>query len=79
MANLRKYYTKKFVDYPDMVDVLTFREMMGGIGDTFARRLIHEKRVEAIYIKPHYWINKNSIIEYILSDDYANRQLKVWE
>ena len=78
MANMKRYYEKKFASYPDLVDLLTFREMMGGIGDSFARRLVHENRVKYTFVKPHYWISKKSIIDYILSDDYANRRLKVW-
>ena len=39
------YYEKRFSIYPDLVDLLTFRKMLGGIGDTFARRLIRENRV----------------------------------
>ena len=78
MTNMKRYYEKKFADYPDLVDLLTFRKMMGGIGDSFARRLIHENRVKYTFVKPHYWISKKSIIDYILSNDYANRRLKVW-
>ena len=77
MPNSRKYYTTNFKSYRDVVDVLTFREMMGGISDVFARRLIHEGRVKSIFIKPHYWILKKSVIDYLLSDDYARRRLKV--
>lgn len=71
MANMKRYYEKKFADYPDLVDLLTFRKMMGGIGDSFARRLIHENRVKYTFVKPNYWISKKSIIDYILSNDYA--------
>lgn len=78
MANMKRYYEKKFADYPDLVDLLTFRKMMGGIGDSFARRLIHENRVKYTFVKPNYWISKKSILDYILSNDYANRRLKVW-
>ena len=56
MTNHKKYYADRFACYPDVVDVISFREMMGGIGDTYARRLIHEGRVKHIFIKPHYWI-----------------------
>lgn len=77
MKNLRNKYTRQFKNYPDMVSVLMFREMLGGIGDSFARRLIQERHVKAIFIKPHYWISKESIIDYVLSEDYANRKLKV--
>ena len=75
MENPRKRYIQQFKQYPDVVSVLTFREMLGGIGDSFARKLIHEGLVKAIFIKPHYW--KESIIDYVLSEDYAERRLKV--
>ena len=71
------YYEKHFASYPDLVDILTFREMLGGIGDTFARRLIRENRVKYIFVKPRDWISKKSIIHYLLSADYASRRLKV--
>ena len=45
MSNIRKYYENKFKEYPDVVDLLTFRQMMGGISDSFARLLIHEDNV----------------------------------
>ena len=77
MLRIRKNYENKFREYPDMVDLLTFRQMMGGISDSFARLLIHENRVQHIFVKPHYWISKRSIIDYLLSDDYATRRLKV--
>lgn len=54
MKNLRNKYKKQFKQYPDLVSVLMFREMLGGIGDSFARHLIHEQKVKAIFIKPHY-------------------------
>lgn len=77
MLRIRKNYENKFREYPDMVDLLTFRQMMGGISDSFARLLIHENRVQHIFVKPHYWIFKKSIIDYVLSEDYINRRLKV--
>ena len=77
MLRIRNYYENKFREYPDMVDLLTFRQMLGGISDSFARLLIHENRVQHIFVKPHYWIFKKSIIDYVLSEDYINRRLKV--
>ena len=47
-----QYYHRLFRAYPDLVTTIQFREMLGGIGDTFARKLIHEKKVRSIYIKP---------------------------
>ena len=77
MSSTRKYYEDKLAAYPDVVDLRTFRKMMGGIGDSFARRLLRENKVYHTFIKPHYWIYKKSIIDYLLSEDYANRRLKV--
>lgn len=77
MEKPRKRYIQQFKQYPDVVSVLTFREMLGGIGDSFARKLIRDGLVKAIFIKPHYWIFKKSIIDYVLSEDYAERRLKV--
>lgn len=59
----RKYYEKRFSKYPDVVDLFTFRKMLGGIGDTFARRLVRENKVKHTFVKPHYWIYKQSIID----------------
>lgn len=77
MSRTRRHYEKKFSDYPDVVDLQTFRQMMGGIGDSFARLLLHENRIKHTFIKPRYWIFKKSVIDYLLSEDYANRHLKV--
>ena len=59
----KKYYRKIFRAYPDMVTLL-------------ARKLIHEKHVKSIFIKPHYYISKNSVIDYVLSEDYAKRKVR---
>lgn len=77
MSNIRRHYETKFANYPDVVDLLSFRQMMGGISDSFARLLVREGRVKHTFIKPHYWIFKKSVIDYLLSEDYANRRLKV--
>lgn len=72
----KNYYRKLYHAYPDVVTTAQFREMLGGVGDTFARKLIHEKRVKSIFIKPHYFIPKGSVIDYVLSADYAERNLR---
>ncbi len=73
----RHYFWKLYKKYPDLVTVVQFREMLGGIGDTFARRLIQQDKVRHIFIKPYYYIPKSSVIDYVLSEDYARRRLKV--
>ena len=61
MKDIRNKYRRQFKQYPDLVSVSMFREMLGGIGDSFARRLIREQKV----------------IDYVLSEDYASRKLRV--
>lgn len=77
MKKGKTYYKKLFKNYPDLVTVLQFREMLGGIGDCFARKLVQENRVQHVFVKPYYYISKASIIDYVLSEDYAGRMLKV--
>lgn len=77
MKKNRKYYERLFKPYPDLVTVLQFREMLGGVGDCFARRLIRQGQVRHFYIQPNYLIPKSSIIDYVLSEDYTGRRLKV--
>ena len=77
MKKDRKYYEHLFSDYPDIVTVVQFRQMLNGIGDTFARKLIRENRVAAFFVKPYYYIPKFSVIDYVLSEDYQQRNLKV--
>ena len=42
----RKYYRSRFADYPDVLTVPQFCNMMGGICDKTARKLIHENHVK---------------------------------
>lgn len=71
----RLYYERRWADYPDVVDLNQFREMLCGIGDSFARRLMHENRVRHFFIKPNFWIPKTWLIDFVMSDDYAECRL----
>ena len=77
MENPRKRYVQQFKKYPDVVSVLTFRVMLGVLGDRFSRKLFLDGIVKAMFILPNFWIFKESIIVYVLSEDYAERRLKV--
>ena len=77
MKKGRMYYRALFKGYPDLVTVSQFQDMLGGVGICFARKLIHENRVQYVFVKPSYYISKASVIDYVLSEDYANRRLKV--
>ena len=70
------YYQKLFQEYPDLVTQAQLQKMLNGISISFSSRLIHEKRVQSIFIKPSYYIVKDSVIDYVLSADYDRRKLK---
>lgn len=71
MVKNRAYYKELYKDYPDLVTLEQFRQMLGGIGDTTARKLIRGNHVKHFYIRGSYLIPKKSVIDYVLSDHYA--------
>ena len=76
MNKNRAYYQKLFQEYPDLVTQAQLQKMLNGITISFSSRLIHEKRVQSFFIKPSYYIVKDSVIDYVLSADYDRRKLK---
>ncbi|EHI99066.1 hypothetical protein CDLVIII_2421 [Clostridium sp. DL-VIII] len=77
MIRDEKYYEKLFEDYPDVVNIKTFREMLGGISEQAARRLMRENRVRHYFVSLTYMIPKVWIIEYVLSEDYEKYKEKL--
>jgi hypothetical protein len=73
----RKYYRNRFVDYPSVVTLPQFCEMMGGIADQTARKLMRENHVRHYYIRDTYLIPKEWMIDYILGTYYAKYRLKL--
>ena len=69
--NSRKYYEDLFKSYPDIVTLSEFREMLGGIGDSTARKIMRANKVKHFYIRCTYLIPKACVIDYVLSEDYA--------
>ena len=70
----RKYYRKRFAKYPDVVTIPQFCEMLGGISDKTARKLLRENRVKHYYIRttfyiPKEWVLIMSIFEFMLNPD----------
>lgn len=66
----RKYYEQLYTEYPTVVTLIQFRQMLGGIGDTTARKLMRENRVKHYYIRHTYLIPKDWVIDYVLSEHY---------
>jgi len=73
---LRAYYEELFAPYPDVVTLSVFREMLGGISETFACKLLRTKVVRSFQIPVHrnkpYQIPKVYIMDYVVSDAYQN-------
>ena len=63
MSSIRKYYEIKFRKYPDVVDLLTFRQMMGGISLAGIPERLAEIQVEA-------WAASEGHKENIMQPDY---------
>lgn len=66
----RNYYIKLFESYPDVVNLKQLREMLGGISEGTALKLMQENKIEHYKIKCRYHIPKSCVIDYILSDEY---------
>lgn len=74
MKKDRKYYCQKFSAYPDVVTLPQFCEMLGGIADGTARKLIRNNNVQHFCIRHTYLIPKVSVIEYVMSKHYLEYQ-----
>jgi len=71
---LREYYEDLFAQYPDVVDLPTFRKMMGGMSESFARKILRNKTVKSFKIPAMrhdaYRIPKDYVLDYVTSDEY---------
>ena len=67
----RTHYEKLFAAYPDVVTLPEFQAMLGGIGDSTARKIMRANKVKHFYIRCTYLIPKTCVIDYVLSEDYA--------
>ena len=47
MADMKETYTLMFTDYPDIVNLVQMRKMLGGISNTLAYRMLREKKIKS--------------------------------
>ena len=66
----RNYYNKLFAKYPDVVNLKQFREMLGGIPESTALKLMHNNKIKHYKVKYQYRIPKKWVIDYLMSEDY---------
>lgn len=65
MNNLKENYDVMFTDYPDVVNIIQMREMLGGIGISLSYKLLKQGKIQAIKIGREYKIPKAHIISYL--------------
>jgi hypothetical protein len=76
-VNNKKYYINLFKPYPDVVNLGQFKQMLGGIADNTARKLLKDNHVQHFYIRETYLIPKVWVIKYVLSKHYVSYKEKL--
>lgn len=66
MADMKETYTLMFTDYPDIVNLVQMRKMLGGISNTLAYRMLREKKIKSKKVGREYRIPKVNVIKYML-------------
>ena len=68
MADMRESYTLMFTDYPDIVNLVQMRKMLGGISNTLAYRMLREKKIKSKKVGREYKIPKVNVIKYMMTE-----------
>ena len=64
MGTLKENYEMMFTSYPDLVNIVQLKKMLG-IGITLAYRLVKNNTIPAFKIGREYKIPKRNIINYL--------------
>jgi len=74
----RKYYEKLFTDYDDVVNLATFREMLGGVSESYLRPLLQRNIIKHFRIKgKEILIPKEYVIDFVVSEIYQKYKHKL--
>ena len=68
MADMKESYTLMFTDYPDIVNLVQMRKMLGGISNTLAYRMLREKKIKSKKVGREYKIPKVNVIKYVMTE-----------
>ena len=68
MGNIKENYELMFTAYPDLVNVVQLKEMLG-IGITLAYRLVKNKTIPALKVGREYKIPKRNVIAYLTNQN----------
>lgn len=65
-----------FSEYPDVVDVPTLREMLGGISKKLAYRLLATGEIQNVKIGRSYKIPKACVIDYLMGEEMCHIDIR---
>ena len=65
LDDIKDSYETMFTNYPDVVNVVQLKEMLG-IGITLAYRLVRERKIKANKVGRQYKIPKKNVIYYLI-------------
>lgn len=68
MADMKETYTLMFTDYPDIVNLVQMRKMLGGTSNTLAYRMLREKKIKSKKVGREYKIPKVNVIKYVMTE-----------
>lgn len=68
MGTIKENYDLMFTSYPDLVNVVQLKEMLG-IGITLAYRLVKNKTISALKVGREYKIPKRNVIAYLTNQN----------
>lgn len=68
MADMKETYTLMFTDYPDIVNLVQMRKMLGGISNTLAYRILKENIIKSRKVGREYKIPKVNVIKYVMTE-----------
>lgn len=77
----KAHYEKLFSRYPDLVTIPQLQQMLGGISEKLARKILIQGHIKHFRIRRVYVIPKTCVIDYLLSDQYFEyrHNLARWE
>ena len=68
MGNIKENYELMFTAYPDIVNIIQLKEMLG-IGINLAYKLVRNKTIPTLKVGREYKIPKRNIIYYLTNQN----------
>ena len=68
MGTIKENYDLMFISYPDLVNIVQLKDMLG-IGITLAYRLVKQNIIKSIKVGREYKIPKRNIISYLTNQN----------